>query len=56
MCKFQFLLGHKLSNFDWHSIDLNEGFQDIINCVNGVIDIYAPLKPMRFNKQTWVDS
>ena len=56
MCKFQFLLGHKLSNFDWDSIDLNEGFQELINCVKSVIDRYAPLKPMRFNKQTWVDN
>ena len=56
MCKFQFLLGHKLSNFNWDSIDLNEGFQELIDCVNSVIDRYAPLKPMRFNKQTWVDN
>ena len=56
MCKFQFLLGHKLGNFDWDSIELNEGFQELINCVNSVIDRYAPLKPMRFKKQTWVDN
>ena len=56
MCKFQFLLGHKLGNFDWVSIELNEGFQELINCVNSVIDRYAPLKPMRFKKQTWVDN
>ena len=56
MRKFQFLVGHKLSNFDWDSIDLNEGFQELIDCVNSVIDRYAPLKPMRFNKQTWVDN
>ena len=32
MCKIQFLLGHKLSNFDWDSIDLNESFQQFIDC------------------------
>ena len=56
MCKFLFLLNHRLSNFDWDSIGLNEGFQEIINCLNSVIDRYAPLKPMRFNRQSWIDN
>ena len=53
-CQYKHLLKQVCSDFEWNSIDLDEGFQKLAECIVFFsAEKFAPLKRPLLNKKNW---